>query len=338
MSFNSKEIESSIEKLLFEAGIACDLLQVIPLTSGSNNQAYKVQTSCGTYVAKKYFTHEKDSSDRLKHEFSFLSYAQVAAPNWVPRAFSYLPNENMALYSFLEGTPFENGQVMHEDIEAAASFFCELNDLVERKKANDLLVAREACFSLNGHIELIQNRIHQLTNLEISSEEDREAQKLSLALIKKLSDLNKSDFPDQLEANQKCISPSDFGFHNALKANDQVYFIDFEYAGWDDPAKMVADFFSQIAVPAPKQAFDSFTIKVMSCFPQSEQLVKRAYFLWPLYQIKWCCIALNIFLPYHLARRKFSNGEMDLLSLKRCQLEKAKRILQSLEPLNALNC
>src|SRR5260370_15342476 len=46
------------------------------------------------------------------------------------------------------------------------------------------------------------------------------------------------------------LSPSDFGFHNALRTGDGcTRFFDFEYAGWDDPARMVCDFFCQPAVP-----------------------------------------------------------------------------------------
>ena len=50
--------------------------------------------------------------------------------------------------------------------------------------------------------------------------------------------LNKS-----LDKEQYCISPSDFGFHNALlKSNGDIKFIDFEYAGFDDPAKITSHF------------------------------------------------------------------------------------------------
>ena len=39
------------------------------------------------------------------------------------------------------------------------------------------------------------------------------------------------------------ISPSDFGFHNALRTNTGPVFFDFEFSGWDDPAKTIIDFF-----------------------------------------------------------------------------------------------
>ena len=41
-----------------------------------------------------------------------------------------------------------------------------------------------------------------------------------------------------LPKETRCLSPSDFGFHNALlEATGKLRFVDFEYAGWDDPAK-----------------------------------------------------------------------------------------------------
>ena len=41
------------------------------------------------------------------------------------------------------------------------------------------------------------------------------------------------------------MSPSDFGFHNVIKKDDFLYFIDFEYAGLDDPVKLICDFYCQ---------------------------------------------------------------------------------------------
>ena len=127
---------------------------------------------------------------------------------------------------------------------------------------------------------------------------------------------------------QRCISPSDFGFHNALMTSTGVpKFFDFEYAGWDDPAKMVGDFFAQISVPIEESFFDGFVSLTMSPFPGPEDLVLRSYLLRPAYQIKWCCIVMNIFLPVNLSRRKFSNPLLDENELKKSQLDKASNLL-----------
>ena len=39
------------------------------------------------------------------------------------------------------------------------------------------------------------------------------------------------------------MSPSDFGLQNTLFTKNKLFFIDFEYAGLDDPAKCLLDFF-----------------------------------------------------------------------------------------------
>ncbi|HWY36369.1 MAG TPA: hypothetical protein VNX68_17120, partial [Nitrosopumilaceae archaeon] len=136
-----------------------------------------------------------------------------------------------------------------------------------------------------------------------------------------------------LQPEQCCISPSDFGFHNALKVNDGgVCFLDFEYAGWDDPCKMVGDFFAQIAIPVPERFFDSFVQKTMSQFPMPEELILRAAILRPVYQVKWCCIALNVFLPQHLERRKFANEQVNVSELLHSQLKKVDNMMKSLKP------
>ena len=112
-----------------------------------------------------------------------------------------------------------------------------------------------------------------------------------------------------------------------------IRFLDFEYAGWDDPAKMAGDFFAQIAVPIPEKFFNTFIQKTMVLFPGSENLIRRAKILRPAYQVKWCCIALNVFLPHHLARRRFADENLDVAALHRAQLAKVKHLMQSLKPL-----
>src|SRR5207248_1561644 len=47
----------------------------------------------------------------------------------------------------------------------------------------------------------------------------------------------------EISLEARTLSPSDFGFHNALRRpNGQLAFLDLEYFGWDDPAKTICDF------------------------------------------------------------------------------------------------
>ena len=48
-----------------------------------------------------------------------------------------------------------------------------------------------------------------------------------------------------LPEENRVISQSDVGFHNMLIGKNKVYFLDFEYAGWDDPGKLFSDLLLQ---------------------------------------------------------------------------------------------
>ena len=51
------------------------------------------------------------------------------------------------------------------------------------------------------------------------------------------------DPSNEIPTNARTLSPSDFGFHNTLRRPDgELAFLDFEYFGWDDPAKTITDF------------------------------------------------------------------------------------------------
>jgi hypothetical protein len=152
-----------------------------------------------------------------------------------------------------------------------------------------------------------------------------------VAELLELAHAAKLNVDENLDESQRCVSPSDFGFHNALRGIDgRIRFLDFEYAGKDDPAKMAGDFFAQLAIPIPGALFGDFVETCFAPLPCAESLIRRAHLLRPVYRFKWCCIALNVFLPASIARRKFANPGLDVTALKRAQLAKADKIYQSL--------
>ena len=183
---------------------------------------------------------------------------------------------------------------------------------------------------------LTDMRMRKLLSLSAVSEIDHQA----LLFVRKLDRVLKNLKDDilarcstislQLDAADRCISPSDFGFHNALlRDNGKISFIDFEYAGWDDPAKMIGDFFSQPAIPVSLKHFDSFISGALGYSKNNYELAQRARLLLPLFQIKWCCIILNDFLPDDARRRHFANPNLEPLQRKRWQLEKSQQLFYS---------
>jgi hypothetical protein len=123
----------------------------------------------------------------------------------------------------------------------------------------------------------------------------------------------------------RCLSPSDFGFHNALQGPDgALQFLDFEYAGWDDPAKTVCDFFCQPACPVSLDFWNAFAADIAQTTTDPELTAQRFTLLLPMYRLKWCCIMLNDFLPAGAGRRRFAIQDCDEAKRKEQQLTKAQ--------------
>lgn len=341
MIYLTDKLRNCVDNLLFKVDLTGRSKTVKLCAAGGNNRIYKVEAESGTYAAKFYFMSEDDPRDRLGAEFAFLSYSQSVVPRVTPRPYAFDRSNGMALYEFVDGRPFSPGEIRRSHIEGAIDFFRNLNDPIQRRKALSLPISSEGCFSVNGHIDIVGDRIFRLLEIPINTAVDRDAhlflerladywRVFTAELPKRVDDLG-LDYDTPLIAEQRCVSPCDFGFHNALAGiASKTYFIDFEYAGWDDPSRMAADFFSQVAVPVPAEYFGWFVNEVMAVFPEGDELIQRAYLLWPVYRIKWCCIALNIFQTVHLKRRMFANPDLNETLLKRQQLSKAERIFENL--------
>lgn len=334
------ELELPLKQLLSKAGIDADIIACTPAARSGNNRIFRLQTTAGNFAVKHYFRHGGDRRDRLASEYEFLRYAVKAAPAYVPKPFGCDPERGLALYEFIEGLPVsETGAA---DVDEAGRFFGALNQADSRPLARNLPNASEACFSVEDHVELVDGRVARL----LAEASGRAAvDRAAAAFLPKLGAFwqaikervqaaaeAENQWRRLLAPDQRCVSPSDFGFHNALKtAGGALKFIDFEYAGVDDPAKMIGDFFAQLAVPVPVHFFDGFAGQCLRSFPDPNLLRARARWLRPVYKLKWCCIALNVFLPEALARRRFADPEINETVLKERQLAKAQRILTTLK-------
>jgi hypothetical protein len=334
-------LTSDIAALLASADIAPDGLRVESCAPGGNNRVLRIDTGGRTLVAKCYFRHPSDSRNRLNAEYSFLEYTREAGIDCVPEPIARDDNAGIALYEFIDGHKLSPETVAPEHIEQALQFFMSLNEPARRVLAARLPNAAESCFSIADHLALVQGRVERLSMIPATTDVDRQA----AVLVARLRDRWKAlrsrvasesgrrglDLQSALASGDRCVSPSDFGFHNAIVTpGGKVAFIDFEYAGWDDPAKTVSDFFSQPEIPVSQDHFDGFLSSALMYSPGGDRLAERTRLLFPVFRLKWCCIVMNDFLPSMLQRRRFADPALSETGRKRVQLEKAERLLQSI--------
>jgi hypothetical protein len=301
------------------------------LAGGKNNQVYRVDTEAGApLVLKRYFSDPRDGRDRLSAEWSFLERAWQDDVRTIPQPLAKDAGAQAALYSFVAGRKLRAGELEPRHIDAAADFILAINT----QRRGDVEPASDACFSISDHLQLVERRLLRLATLDQEAPHAAEAQRFVFTNLQRAWNVVRDravreavglglDLHRALGEAECCLSPSDFGFHNALGADDgRLVFLDFEYAGRDDPAKLVVDFFCQPEVPVPYSCRDRFVTE-LAALPLDDVAQARCRILLDVAQVKWACILLNDFLPVGAARRAFANtSEREA----RCaaQLEKAK--------------
>lgn len=322
MNFADLETQraDAARELLKSLGIAGT---ATPLPGGANNRVYRVTDSTCPVLLKAYFRHPADSRDRLGTEFAFSNFAWQRGIRNLPQPLAKDNQYALGIYEFIPGS--QPSKATDKNVSQALAFFQALNQYKTHPDAEQLPNGSEASFSIAAHLGMVGRRVQRLLDAKIVPEAANLVQEKLLPTWQHIlmgiyrSNLN---LDEELPQEHRCISPSDFGFHNAIQRDDgSLVFIDFEYAGWDDPAKLVGDFFSQPQVPIPMEYYDQVVEAV------APALRPRIDLLLPVYRLKWCCILLNDFLPTSQARRAYANktgGEA-------VQLEKARHALERIE-------
>jgi hypothetical protein len=307
---------------------------LVPLSGGKNNRVFRVSAENGEAVLKAYFRHPADPRDRLGAEWAFSRFAWSAGVRCLPEPLACDPAAGLGLFSFVEGETPAPEDIAEAAVGEAAAFVRDLNAARWRPLASRLPAASEACFSIAEHLGTVARRVDRLADAEDPAAVAFVRRELipAWARVRRAAESAASDsgmsFGRPLEITERCVSPSDFGFHNALiEPGGRVRFLDFEYAGWDDPAKLVCDFFCQPALPVPPRFFGPFAREVAAAFPDPSAVVARSRLLLPVYRVKWVCIRLNEFLPAGGRRRAFSLAADEPEARKQRQLAAAREAL-----------
>lgn len=304
---------------------------------GGNNRVYEVRSSMGVpLLMKSYFRSDADPRDRFQHEHTFYELLQRAGILQTPRPLAWDCERRLGLFEFVPSGKLGADEVRADHVTECARFFEQINAARSLPAAGVIPEASEACFSLEQHVAVITARVQRLVALEAEAGADPRAvalvrERLLPAWRKVRSYLTANPHADEiLPARMRCLSPSDFGFHNALVSPRGLLFFDFEYAGWDDPAKTVCDFFCQPEIPAPAETLPDFIEKTLLPGWERNAYSARVRALLPAYRIKWACIILNVFLRESARRRAFADSLLVSPEALEQQLSKANAQLEAL--------
>jgi len=308
------------------------------ISGGGNNNIFRVECREQLFALKWYPSQKNDYRDRMGAEFSAFEFLATNGPSPCPRAYGFDLDADAALYEWIDGDTIRKPSLT--EIGAAVDFVKHLHKLSNHPEAvSKFNLASEACLSLNELTQQIESRLERI---------GREADKhtalnvfLSENLLPQFEhavDTARSGYimaqindAEDISQQQRTLSPSDFGFHNAIrKFNGEIIFIDFEYFGWDDPVKLVADFLIHPAMALEEEQQNYFWREANKIFSDDPLFGTRFQLQFPLYICRWCLILLNEFLPERLQSRRRAGMDDEIQVIHKRQLGKAQNMFDRL--------
>lgn len=321
------------------AGRPC--VRASAVRSKGNNRLFRVALEDGTHVLlKRYLVDPRDARPRARTEFNGLSLLWEGGLRDAPQPIALDPDERFAAFSWITGKPMKGMRPTDGHVIQAASFLRSLRKLSVGSRRRWTAPAADSRLRISDYAAHIRRRLARV-RAGARALGDREARTLveasvvpaARAVIRRLERRAKEaglSYDAPHPPRERVLSPSDFGFHNAVLGPDgRVRFLDFEYFGWDDPAKLVADFFhhaGQKPLSARQRAL--FLDRFCRGWSGAAAFRRRLDLVLEPIALEWILIVLNVLSPETLARRRFSDPSLDRRRLVAERLRAARVRLQ----------
>ena len=302
---------------------------------GRNSRIYRVKCDAGEYALKQFPSRASDPRDRLGTEVGALKLMECNGVTAVPRVVGVDETHGFALLTWIDGAAITD--IANSDIDTAADFLAEIHALRIVPAAQEQPLAAEACLS---GLEIERQIAERFTRLQRTKESDlllfldkTFAQSLEYERNKARSKAQAAglDFAGELPQEWRSLAASDFGFHNSLRRKDgSLAFVDFEYFGWDDPAKLIADILLHPGkvLKAPQRR--RFRQRAERLYGTDRSFATRLDAYLPLFGLRWVLILLNEFIPDRWQRRVSAGAPESWGQAKAAQLAHAVDFLAAL--------
>ncbi|MFC1767464.1 phosphotransferase [Candidatus Margulisiibacteriota bacterium] len=296
---------------------------------GVNSEVYKLTTDKKKeYFAKRYIVKKEDGRNKMKTEYYGTSFIWENGIRNIPEPVCYSEKDRVAVYSYLHGRKISSDKISSADVNAAADFYKKLHMLVKAKGSDEQPIASEACFSIDAYLKCVEERIKRLKRTKGTDVCVSDMHKyLDDELIPFVEEVRKHIFKNlkdtarELIRDERTLSQSDVGFHNIIKSQKgELFFIDFEYYGWDDPAKLISDFYLSPDSQLPAKYRKEFFSKMNQVYGKEHVSLKRLPYVYLVLAVKWCLIMLNCYL--HEADKNVCVDQLEKAALK---LNEAKK-------------
>jgi hypothetical protein len=310
---------------------------IAELRKGNNSRIFQVDTPAGRYALKKY--PATDNRNRLEAEVGALRFFERNDVGRTPRIVAVAPELRYALFTWIDGEPVD--AVTDADVADFASFQIALDEAADARARAEIGEASEACLSGRRILSHIERRYAKLAAVKHDVPEF--ASFFDDVLVPSLHEFEAGaraayrrlglDFMAEIAPECRTLIPSDLGAHNALRGADgRLYFLDFEYFGWDDPVTSIANFVMHPGMRLSEPQKKIYRQALLRHFRRNVE-ADRLPALMPLYALRWCAIILGELLPERWQHRIRSNPDIGSWDqVRRGQIDKARTLISRVRP------
>jgi hypothetical protein len=292
-----------------------------PVAGGTQNRLFKLDVLGGGALLAKFY--HQDRWKRLHREYSTLSLLGRRNVACVPRVYLRSDEFGYGVYSFALGQPKSAVEFDTRDLEAVATFAASLQEVAPSTTDQDLLPAADASFSIEQQLQVIDARLRAFETFASSPTAYDEVRGLrrELDLRAAIAELGQRATSGMNEAVRRTVLPrqawrvntADFGPQNMLFTSDgKLTVVDFEAAGWDDPARLVMGFVAH----ATSEDLTSGQVELfLATYAQkrdlSESEVARFERVGTLFDLEWIAIYASALTSDTVAAKQFANREFE---------------------------
>ena len=292
------------------------------VVGGAQNQLFRLDALDGPPLLVKLYA--TDRWPRLATEYATLKALNQQKLRRVPRALLRDDEYSYAVYSFEAGAVRTAAQLTRQDVEQIALFVADLHRFGPQHLAAAVPAAVDASLSPACQREVIHRR---LTGIETF------AGAASLRGLRPLVDELLRDLVDEtqeaLPRESWRLTSGDFGPHNMLfRAGSDLTVVDFEAAGWDDPAHMVMGFVAHATSESlPGELSETFLGDIARITRLSPAEQARYEVMGQLLDVEWVAVYASALSGENMANKRSALQEFSIDAYVADVLEKIQRRL-----------
>lgn len=328
-------------RLVVEHGIPA--MSYTSITAGSNNRVGRLLfADASTAISKQYCRVRNEQRDTARNEFDGLSFLAKVGVTRIPKPILFDEERRIGVYADVGVRRLVPHEINELIIDEAIDFIVTLKEAGGIVGSENLSEASEVRTRLAEYPAALQRRLTRLLTCHPMGS-SRQLATLLHHHVRPMVEIVIARFECQIQAlsididkpitrRDMILSPSDFGFHNTiLDEYGHLNYLDFEYFGWDDPAKLLADFVHHAGHEVPWPLCLRFVTGVCERLKHGDRILARWEWIVDLIGVEWLLIILNVADPSVVAQRRRADESLDLSTLiaARCAVaEKRVRFME----------